>query len=83
MMRSLLAPSLLLGGCTATVAAGPARPEPPPPPPSSTVVVQPAQPPPAHHPAQWDEKRAIHEIKQAAIDDGKDITVHEPVDRPT
>lgn len=116
MMRSLLALSLLLGGCTATVATGPARPEPPPPPPpSSTVVVQPAPPPPspANHPAylhaltdlrnaraflerpanlviKWDETRAIreidaaiHEIKQAAIDDGKDITVHEPVDRPT
>src|SRR5215831_5955707 len=108
MKRSLLALSLLFGGCTATVAAGPARPAPPPP---TAVVVQPA--PPAHHPAylhaladlrnargflerpantvvKWDETRAIreidvaiHEIKQAAIDDGKDITVHEPVDRPT
>jgi len=114
MTRTLLALSLLFGGCTATVAAGPARPAPPPPPPPTTaVVVQPAPPPPAHHPAylhaladlrnaraflerpastvvKWDEKRAIreidaaiHEIKQAAIDDGKDITVHEPVDRPT
>jgi hypothetical protein len=115
MNRSLLALSLVLGGCTATVAAGPARPAPPPPPPpttTTTVAVQPA-PPPAHHPAylhaladlrnaraflerpanvvvKWDEKRAvreidaaIHEIKQAAIDDGKDFTVHEPVDRPT
>ena len=113
MMRTLLALSLLFAGCTATVAAGPARPAPPPPPPTTSVVVQPAAPPPAHHPAylhaladlrnaraflerpanavvRWDEKRAIreidaaiHEIKQAAIDDGKDITVHEPVDRPT
>jgi hypothetical protein len=117
MNRSLLALSLLLVGCTATVAAGPARPAPappPPPPPPTTAVVQPAPPPPpGHHPAylhalaalrnaraflerpasvavKWDEKRAIreidaaiHEIKQAAIDDGKDITVHEPVDRPT
>jgi hypothetical protein len=111
MMRSLLALSLLFGGCTATVATGPARPAPPPP--TTAVVVQPDPPPPAHHPAylhaladlrnaraflerpasamvKWDEKRAIreidaaiHEIKQAAIDDGKDITVHEPVDRPT
>jgi hypothetical protein len=111
MKRSLLALSLLFGGCTATVVAGPARPAPPPP--TTAVVVQPAPPPPAHHPAylhaltdlrnaraflerpantavKWDEKRAIreidaaiHEIKQAAIDDGKDITVHEPVDRPT
>jgi hypothetical protein len=114
MKRSLLALSLLLGGCTATVAAGPVRPAPPPPPPpTATVVVQPAAPPPAHHPAylhaltdlrgaraflerpanvvvKWDEKRAIreidaaiHEIKEAAIDDGKDISQHEPVDRPT
>jgi hypothetical protein len=114
MKRSLLALSLLFGGCTATVATGPAHPAPPPPPPPTTAVeVQPAPPPPAHHPAylhaladlrnaraflerpastvvKWDEKRAIreidaaiHEIKQAAIDDGKDITVHEPVDRPT
>lgn len=114
MMRTLLALSLLFSGCTATVAAGPARPAtPPPPPPTTAVVVQPAPPPPAHHPAylhaladlrnaraflerpagavvKWDEKRAIreidaaiHEIKEAAIDDGKDITVHEPVDRPT
>ena len=111
MKRSLLALSLLFGGCTATVVAGPARPAPPPP--TTAVVVQPAPPPPAHHPAylhaltdlrnaraflerpanvvvKWDERRAIreidaaiHEIKQAAIDDGKDITVHEPVDRPT
>jgi hypothetical protein len=111
MMRSLLALSLLFGGCTATVVTGPARPAPPPP--TTAVVVQPAPPPPAHHPAylhaladlrnaraflerpantvvKWDERRAIreidaaiHEIKQAAIDDGKDITVHEPVDRPT
>lgn len=113
MKRSLLALSLLFGGCTATVAAGPVRPAPPPPPPTTTVVVQAAPPPPSHHPAylhaltdlrnaraflerpanvvvKWDEKRAIreidaaiHEIKQASIDDGKDITVHEPVDRPT
>jgi hypothetical protein len=113
MKRSLLALTLLFGGCTATIAAGPARPAPPPPPPPTTVVVQPAPPPPGHHPAylhaltdlrnarahlerpanavvKWDEKRAIreidaaiHEIKEAAIDDGKDITVHEPVDRPT
>lgn len=114
MMRTLLALSLLFAGCTATVAAGPARPAPPPPPPPTTsVVVQPSPPPPAHHPAylhaladlrnaraflerpasavvRWDENRAIreidaaiHEIKEAAIDDGKDITVHEPVDRPT
>lgn len=45
---------------------------------------------PANTVVKWDEKRAIreidaaiHEIKQAAIDDGKDITAHEPVDRPT
>ncbi|HEX3757775.1 MAG TPA: hypothetical protein VHW23_03675 [Kofleriaceae bacterium] len=45
---------------------------------------------PANVVVKWDEKRAIreidaaiHEIKQAAIDDGKDISVHEPVDRPT
>lgn len=109
MKRSLLALSLLFGGCTATVVAGPAHPAPPPP--TTAVVVQPA--PPGHHPAylhaltdlrnaraflerpantvvKWDERRAIreidaaiHEIKQAAIDDGKDITVHESVDRPT
>ncbi len=116
MKRSLLALSLLLAGCTATVVARPAAPPPPPPPPpTATVVVQPAAPPPppSHHPAylhaltdlrnaraflerpanvvvKWDERRAIreidaaiHEIKQAAIDDGKDITVHEPIDRPT
>ena len=112
-MRTLLALSLLFAGCTATVAAGPARPAPPPPPPTTSVVVQPSPPPPDHHPAylhaladlrdaraflerpasavvKWDEKRAIREIdaaiqeiKQAAIDDDKDITVHEPVDRPT
>lgn len=45
---------------------------------------------PANVVVKWDEKRAIHEIdaaiheiKEAAIDDGKDIGVHEPVDRPT
>jgi len=39
---------------------------------------------------KWDEKRAIHEIddairqiKEAAIDDGKDLSDHEPIDRPT
>jgi len=39
---------------------------------------------------KWDEKRAIkeiddaiHQVKEAAIDDGKDISEHEPVDRPT
>lgn len=45
---------------------------------------------PANTVVKWDEKRAIHEIdaaihqiKEAAIDDGKDIGQHEPVDRPT
>lgn len=45
---------------------------------------------PANVVVKWDEKRAIrevdaaiHEIKEAAIDDGKDIGQHEPVDRPT
>ncbi|HEY4241105.1 MAG TPA: hypothetical protein VGM88_14885 [Kofleriaceae bacterium] len=39
---------------------------------------------------KWDENAAIreidasiHEIKQAAIDDGKDVTDHPPLDRPT
>jgi len=45
---------------------------------------------PANVVVKWDEKRAIkeiddaiHQIKEAAIDDGKDISEHEPVDRPT
>jgi hypothetical protein len=45
---------------------------------------------PANAVIRWDEHQAIseieaaiHEIKQAAIDDGKDITEHVPVDRPT
>lgn len=45
---------------------------------------------PANTVIRWDEHgaireidAAIHEIKQAAIDDGKDITEHEPLDRPT
>jgi len=45
---------------------------------------------PANVVVKWDEHQAIreidaaiHEIKQAAIDDGKDITDHEPIDRPT
>jgi hypothetical protein len=45
---------------------------------------------PANVVVKWDEKRAVHEIdeamrriKEAAIDDGKDIADHEPVDRPT
>lgn len=45
---------------------------------------------PASVVVKWDEKHAIreidaaiHEIKQAAIDDGKDIGDHEPIDRPT
>jgi hypothetical protein len=46
--------------------------------------------PPANVVVEWDEKRAIRaiddairQIKEAAIDDGKDISDHEPVDRPT
>lgn len=107
MNRTCLLIALLAGGCTATVATGPAPVRPAPPPP---VVVESA---PAHHPAylhaltdlrnarawlarpanavvKWDENRAIreidaaiHEIKIASIDDGKDISIHEPVDRPT
>ena len=45
---------------------------------------------PANAVVRWDEHQAIreieaaiHEIKQAAIDDGKDITDHVAVDRPT
>jgi hypothetical protein len=45
---------------------------------------------PANAVVKWDEHQAIreidaaiHEIKQAAIDDGKDISDHEPIDRPT
>jgi hypothetical protein len=45
---------------------------------------------PANVVVKWDEKRAIreveaaiHQIKEAAIDDGKNIDDHEPVDRPT
>lgn len=45
---------------------------------------------PANVVVKWDEKRAIHEIdaaiheiKEAAIDDGKDLSIHEPIDRPT
>lgn len=40
--------------------------------------------------SRWDESRAIreidaamHEIRQAAIDDGKDVNDHPPIDRPT
>src|ERR1051325_6562517 len=45
---------------------------------------------PANVVVKWDEHQAIreidaaiHEIKQAAIDDGKAIADHQPVDRPT
>jgi tetratricopeptide (TPR) repeat protein len=45
---------------------------------------------PANMVVKWDEQRAIreidaaiHEIKQAAIDDGKDLNDHEPLDRTT
>jgi hypothetical protein len=45
---------------------------------------------PANVVVKWDERHAIkeiddaiHEIKEAAIDDGKNISDHEPVDRPT
>src|SRR5262249_44177561 len=45
---------------------------------------------PANVVVKWDERQAIreidaaiHEIKQAAIDDGKDISDHAPIDRPT
>jgi hypothetical protein len=45
---------------------------------------------PANVVVTWDDKRAIHEIdeairriKEAAIDDGKDLSDHEPIDRPT
>jgi len=45
---------------------------------------------PANVVVKWDEQRAIreidaaiHEIKEAAIDDGKDLNDHEPIDRAT
>jgi hypothetical protein len=45
---------------------------------------------PANVVVKWDERRAIveidgaiHRIREAAIDDGKDVADHPPVDRPT
>ncbi|HET9623301.1 MAG TPA: hypothetical protein VFP84_18130, partial [Kofleriaceae bacterium] len=45
---------------------------------------------PAQVQVKWDEQRAIREIdaaireiKAAAINDGKDVNDHEPIDRPT
>jgi len=99
--RMLVATSLLIGGCTATVqTAGPqpvAGPAP--------VVVAPQKHPaylhaltdlrtarsflqrPAGVAVKWDENNAIreidaaiNEIKRAAIDDGKQIEEHPPVD---
>jgi hypothetical protein len=76
-----------------------AQPAPPPPPPAHPAYLHALTDlrtarafleRPASVVVKWDEQRAIreidaaiHEIKEAAIDDGKNIADHEPVDRPT